>query len=178
MSADERQHRFGSLIYQHFGALYNSARYITRDPADAADLVQDTYLRALRARNRFTHGTNAKAWLVTILINRSRERARRIRLERTHMTRLPDHEDEDPGERLGPGFSRLGTTEEHRLRNIDVRNALHSMPPDLRILLVLKHMEGFTCKEIARILAIPSGTVGSRLVRARSLLSTTLTGYQ
>ncbi len=177
MSGEAHQPDFGALIYQHCDALYNFARSLGNRPADAEDLVLDTYERAIRARNRFNPGTNEKAWLITILRNRSRERARRIRLERTHMTRLPNHEDDDHGERLGPGSSRLGATEEQRLRSIDVRKALRSMPPSLRSLLVLKHMEGLTCAEIAGIVGIPLGTVMTRLKRTRTMLAKKLRGY-
>jgi RNA polymerase sigma-70 factor (ECF subfamily) len=155
--------------------LYNLARYLTGKDADAEDLVQETYARALGAASRFTAGTNLKAWLFRILRNAFLDDARRRR-------RRP------PGSELGPdevasaaasdGALR-GDAELDRLRTVvgeEIEAALMSLSEDGRMA-VLLDMEGLTEIEMADVLGCAPGTVKSRLSRARAALRDTLRDY-
>jgi RNA polymerase sigma-70 factor (ECF subfamily) len=178
MNGGDQEPDFGALIFRHCDALYNFARIRGHNPADAEDLVQATYERAVRARGSFTPGTNEKAWLIKILLNLSRDKFRQTMFERTHITHVPNNDTEEPGEPLGLSLGNVGSTEERTHRHFDVRRALHSIPRDPRTLLVLKYMDGFTCAEIREIFGIPLGTVMSQLHGARKLLGKRLKGYK
>jgi RNA polymerase sigma-70 factor (ECF subfamily) len=166
--------RFEELAMEHMGSLYTAALRMTRNPADAEDLVQETYLKAYRAFDSFQEGTNLKAWLYRILtntfINSYRAKKRR-----------PDESDIDDVEnlylyrRLGglEGASAGRSAEEEVLDHFteaEVKDAIESLPEQFRMAVLLGDVEGFSYKEIAEILDIPIGTVMSRLHRGRRAL--------
>jgi RNA polymerase sigma-70 factor (ECF subfamily) len=155
-------------------SLYAGALRMTRNPADAEDLVQETYLKAYRGFGGFEEGTNLKAWLFRILtntyINRYRQQKRR-----PDETDLADVEDFYLYRRLG-GFdeARIAKSAEDSLLETftddEVKDALESLPETFRMAVLLADVEGFAYKEIAEILDIPIGTVMSRLHRGRKAL--------
>jgi len=151
--------------------LYGAAMRMTRNPTDAEDLVQETYLRAYRGFGGFEPGTNLKAWLYRILtntyINEYRKKKRR-----------PDESDIDDVEdlylyrRLGglAGATAGRSAEEELFEQItdsNIKEALEALPEQFRMAVLLADVEGFAYKEIAEILDIPIGTVMSRLHRGR-----------
>ena len=153
---------------------------MTRNQSDAEDLVQETYLKAWRAYGSFRPGTNLRAWLFTILTNTFISRYR-------HESRAPqidvleaDNEDFVQGELLRTGARRDPTPEEQVLAGVadeEVRAALDAIPAQYRLAVLLADVEGFSYKEIASILAVPIGTVMSRIARGRKLLQRALLGY-
>jgi RNA polymerase sigma-70 factor, ECF subfamily len=151
----------------HFGELCKLSVRLTRNRADADDLVQNTYLRAFRASGQFTPGTNLKAWLQTILRNVARnfhrdEYRARARMNETEAARTAEI-------RASGGAS---PEQEILSRAIapQLRHALESMPKELRDAVWLRDVEEQTYAEIAQRLRIPAGTVMSRISRGRRLL--------
>jgi RNA polymerase sigma-70 factor (ECF subfamily) len=161
-----RPEAFDREAVAQFAGVQRAARRLTGSASDAEDLVQETYVRALRGADQFRAGTNFKAWLLTILrhvhLNRRRQAARAI-----------VEVDEAKVDRFAEAAAH-GDTPERRLlgRVLDERlQAAHeSLPLSLRQTLWLRDMEGLSYAEIARRLGIPVGTVMSRLARARQLL--------
>lgn len=156
---DERRRRFEALALPHMDAAYNLARWLSRSPSDADDIVQDAMLRAFRAFDGF-RGGDIKAWLLTIVRNcwRSSGAAER---RRGH-TEL-DEELEADG--AGPEDAADAAS---RRRRLDAALALLS--EEFREALVLREIEDMSYREIAEITGAPIGTVMSRLARARALL--------
>jgi RNA polymerase sigma-70 factor (ECF subfamily) len=157
-------------------ALHNLARYLTRNHADAEDLVQETYARALRGAAQFTPGTNLKAWLFRILRNTFVSLYRRQRADPT----VGGLDTVDPGEAGTdePGWFR-GDLELDRLRGVvaeEIEAALMSLTEDARTI-VLLDLEGLTEGEAAGVLGCAVGTVKSRLARARAALRERLRDY-
>src|ERR671937_426739 len=150
-------------------SLYRTALRLTRDPADAEDLVQDTYLKAFRAANQFEPGTNLRAWLFTILHNTARNRAR----DRAREAVTADSETVERAAET-PAFNRDGDTPESLLLrqtlDPDLQAAIDRLPETFRQAVWLRDVEEFTYAEIARMLQIPIGTVMSRISRGRHLL--------
>jgi RNA polymerase sigma-70 factor (ECF subfamily) len=165
---------FAEQAMEHMPSLYNAALRMTRNPADAEDLVQETYLKAYRGFGGFQEGTNLKAWLYKILTNTfiNTYRARRRRPEESD---IEDVEDLYLYHRLG-GLEAAATgrsVEDEVLEHVteaEVKEALESLPEQFRIAVLLGDVEGFSYKEIAEILDIPIGTVMSRLHRGRKAL--------
>lgn len=162
---------FDETALPHLDTLYRVALRLTGERAAAEDLVQDTMLRALRAWATFQPGSNARAWLVTILRNQfiNGYRARRRTPEGVDMDavpELPDLGDPDPEGRF---FRDLVDDE--------VLEAVDALPHDFREVLVLSDMEGLPYAEVAEALGIPVGTVKSRLFRARRILQGRLRRY-
>ena len=154
-------------------SLYRAALRLTRVPADAEDLVQDTYLKAFRAANRFEPGTNLRAWLFTILHNTARNRAR----DRARDTVSADSEFVDRAADAPPlGGASAGaaqTPETLLLRETlapELQAAIDAMPDAFRQAVWLRDVEEFSYAEIAEMLSIPIGTVMSRISRGRRLL--------
>ena len=147
--------------------LYATALRLTRNPADAEDLVQDTFVKALRFSDRFKPGTNLKAWLYTILLNTWRNRRR-------DATREPVDVDSarvEEAESSGPAA--LDTPEQILMRaslRDDLQAALDALPEAFREAVWLRDVEEFSYAEIAEMLGIPIGTVMSRISRGRRLL--------
>lgn len=158
----------------HLEALYHTALRLTRNRAEAEDVVQETYLRALRSFHRFNPGTNCRAWLFTILRNAFLNRVRRAGREvlDTEMTTL----DTAPESATAPRPHR-DNPEEEFLQTVvhgDVDRALRALPVPYREAVVLADLEGLSYKEIAEVVGCPIGTVMSRLSRGRGLLRQTL----
>jgi RNA polymerase sigma-70 factor (ECF subfamily) len=168
------QAHFAEQAMEHMPSLYSAALRMTRNPADAEDLVQETYLRAYRGYGGFTEGTNLKAWLYRILTNTfiNRYRAKKRRPEETD---FDDVEDFYLYRRLG-GLeeARAGRSAEDELMDLfpeqEVKDAVEALPENFRMAVLLADVEGFSYKEIAEILDIPIGTVMSRLHRGRKQL--------
>src|SRR5262245_368253 len=149
-------------------SLYRTALRLTRIPADAEDLVQETYLKAFRAADRFEPGTNLRAWLFTILHNTARNRAR----DRAREPLTVDSETvERAAERLPDG---RGETPESLLMSAtlgaDLQMAIDGLPDQFREAVWLRDVEEFSYAEIAAMLDVPLGTVMSRISRGRRLL--------
>lgn len=170
---------FEALTLEHMDALYAAALRYTRSAKDAEDLVQDTYLKAYRFFDKFERGTNVKAWLFKILtntfINKYRRRVKEKAVAETPAEefvsdRLVSSEQiralQDPE---GDFFSKLLSDE--------VVAALDRVPVDFRMVVILADLQDFSYKEIAEIVAIPVGTVMSRLFRGRRMLQQELYGY-
>ena len=154
--------------------LYGAALRMTRNPADAEDLVQETYLKAYRAFGSFQQGTNLKAWLYRILTN-TYINTYRAKKRRPDETDLEEVEDLYLYRRLGglEGATAGRSAEEELLDHItdsEVKDALEALPEQFRMAVLLADVEGFAYKEIAEILDIPIGTVMSRLHRGRKAM--------
>jgi len=154
--------------------LYGAAMRLTRDPAEAEDLVQDSMVRAYRFWDTFQRGTNIKAWLFTILRNtfingyHRKGRARSFHADvNAQMSSL------GPGVALANSTSQPAGPEEVVLGQITqakIREALDALPPDYRLAVTLADLEGLSYKEIADIMECPIGTVMSRIYRGRKAL--------
>jgi RNA polymerase sigma-70 factor (ECF subfamily) len=158
--------------------LYSAAMRMTRNPSDAEDLVQETYLKAYRAYHTFEEGTNLKAWLYRILtntyINKYRKEARR-----PSEVDLGSVEDLYLYRRIGSEESAEAarTTEDRVLDGLvesDIKKAVEDLPENFRLPVLLADLEGFSYKEIAEILDVPIGTVMSRLHRGRKAMQKSL----
>jgi RNA polymerase sigma-70 factor (ECF subfamily) len=159
--------RFEEVVLRHLDAAFNYARWLTGSEADAEDVVQDAYVRALRFFPSL-RSSNARAWLLTIVRHTwygripSRERARQTAVF-DEMRHLPPAEGLDPEARLV------------QTQTVDtVRAALEQLPVEFREVVVLRELEGLSYKEIAGVTGIPIGTVMSRLARGRDRLLTIL----
>ncbi len=164
---------FETQALSYLDPLYRTALRMTRSEADAEDLVQETYIRALRFRDQFTPGTNLKAWLFRILTNTFINMYRR-RKAQPETTELGDVDEFSLYRRMtGAGsVAASPNPEEEFLRGIvdtEVKDALAELPEKFRTV-VLLDVEGFSYKEIAETLEIPIGTVMSRLHRGRRFL--------
>ena len=161
-------------------SLYSAAVRMTRNPADAEDLVQETYLRAYRGYEGFKAGTNLKAWMYRILTNAYLNEYRKKQRRPTE-TDLGAVEDLYLYRRLGPDASRLGRSVEDELAGLfvdhEVKQAVEDLPDHYRIPVLLADVEGFAYAEIAEILDVPIGTVMSRLHRGRKQLQKRLYSY-
>jgi RNA polymerase sigma-70 factor, ECF subfamily len=174
----ERTARFEKDALIFASALYGAALRYTKNPQDAQDLVQDTYAKAFTSFHQFEPGTNLKAWLYRILtttfINNYRKDQRRPLLSGGE---IEDWQIADAASHT----SDLGkSAEDEVLENIadrDVKDALAAMPEDFRMAVYLSDVEGFSYKEIAEIMGVPTGTVMSRLHRGRKLLRESLAAY-
>jgi len=168
------QARFAELAMPYMSALYSAALRMTRNPSDAEDLVQETYLRAYRGFGGFHDGTNLKAWLYKILTNTfiNTYRAKKRRPEQVD---LDDTEDFFLYRRLG-GLEAVEAQRSPESEVLDaipdelVKAALESLPEQFRMAVLLADVEGFSYKEIAEIMDVPIGTVMSRLHRGRKAL--------
>lgn len=165
---------FESVATPYLPLLWRCARRLVHTGHEAEDLVQETCLKAFRAWQQFHAGTDARAWLVTILLNTARDRARKL-------LRQPETLDLDALTTLSQQYATeqaRAATPEHAASQAElgrlVRLALDDLSPEFRMIVLLADVEEFTYKEIADIMGCPIGTVMSRLHRARHLLRTTL----
>jgi RNA polymerase sigma-70 factor, ECF subfamily len=146
--------------------LYSTALRLTRNPADAEDLVQDTFLKAFRAAAQFRPGTNMRAWMFTILHNTFLN-------ARRDEGRSPVDADSEAVEQAADLAGGAETPEDVLVReamDADVRAALDSLSDTFREAVWLRDVEQFSYDEIARIVGVPIGTVMSRISRGRRLL--------
>jgi RNA polymerase sigma-70 factor (ECF subfamily) len=167
--------RFDRDVLPLLPNLYGAALRLTRNPQDAEDLIQETYLRAFRGFGGFEEGTNLKAWMYRILTNTFINAYRKKQRE---PVTVQDDEIEDwyLFDRLGEsGVEASAETEVlERIPDEDVQRALEGLPESFRMAVLLADVEGFSYKEIAEILDIPIGTVMSRLHRGRKALQKAL----
>ncbi len=166
---------FGERLMEQAGALFNFARYLSRDSVVAEELVQDAFARALDAQARFVPGSNLKAWLFRILRNAFLDARRRDRRSPVTLRESDDSQDEDDA---SDSWLR-GDIEIDRLRNLvarDIEAALGRLSEDARSVILLD-LEGFTETEIASVMDTAIGTVKSRLARARAVLREELREY-
>jgi RNA polymerase sigma-70 factor, ECF subfamily len=163
---------FERQALQHLDALYNFATYLTRNPPEADDLVQETYLRAFRFSHRFEPGTHLRAWLFQILRNTFltfyRLRAREPALADDGVTDWDAPMFHDAPE------NSANTMEAHT----DLERALTRLPEEFRTALLLAEVEGMPLEEVARVMSCPIGTVKSRIFRAKERLRALLSDYE
>ena len=172
------QAKFAELAMEHMSSLYSGALRMTRNPADAEDLVQETYLKAYRGFGGFEEGTNLKAWLYRILTN-TYINSYRAKQRRPEESDLDEIEDLYLYRRLGGlEAARTGRSAEDELMDLfteaEVKDAVDALPESFRVPVLLADVEGFSYKEIAEIMDIPIGTVMSRLHRGRRMIKTRL----
>lgn len=155
--------------------LYSAALRMTRNPADAEDLVQETYLRAFRGFGGFEEGTNLRAWMYRILTNTFINAYRKRQREPVTVTD-EDVQDWYLYDKLGEAGVEASAESAvlERLPDEDVQRALEALPDGFRLAVLLADVEGFSYKEIAEIMGIPIGTVMSRLHRGRKALEKAL----
>ncbi|MBI2350192.1 MAG: sigma-70 family RNA polymerase sigma factor [Deltaproteobacteria bacterium] len=167
---------FKEAAVSHLEHLYRVAFHLTREKADAEDLVQDTYLQAFTHYDQFTPGTNLKGWLTKILynlfVNRYHRDKRLVSLDQTGDEAGTAWLDSLQGGDPGPEKEALRTELQDK-----VKEALNGLPEEFRTPVVLVDIGGFSYAEIAEILSCPIGTVRSRLFRARSILAGKLRTY-
>jgi len=179
-AASDRE-RFEAQVGPHLDGLYGAALRLTRNRANAEDLLQETFLRAWRSFHTFQEGTNVRAWLYRILMNAYIDGYRKS-------SREPETVDQDDIDEFylyskahdSNEYQRAGNPEELLLANLmdaNVVGALESLPETFRTVVLLSDVEGFSYKEIAEMLNIPIGTVMSRLHRARRQLQVKLWDY-
>ena len=161
--------QFSELAMEHMQSLYGADLRMTRNPADAEDLVQETYLKAFRAAASFEPGTNLRAWLFTILHNTARNRAR----DRARDMVAVDSDAVDQAADFTPATGRPETPETLLLRETlapELQAAIDGLPEAFRQAVWLRDVEEFSYAEIAEMLQIPIGTVMSRISRGRRAL--------
>lgn len=162
---------FGQAALEHIDALFGYAMMLTRDPTDAEDLVQETYVRAARAANRPDSDSNLKAWLFVIMRNAWLNQMR-------HKNSGPMFVELEPNESTAETQESPHVVYLRKLQRDQVRQAIESLPDAYREIIVLRDIEGFTYQEIATVLQCPAGTVMSRLGRARGRLRKLLSTSQ
>jgi RNA polymerase sigma-70 factor (ECF subfamily) len=177
LSDAERREVFVRDAVPYLDQMYSAALRYTRNPADAEDLVQETYAKAYDKFHQFRPGTNLKAWLYRILTNSYINRYRK-------QQRRPDEvsADADPDFSLYDRIaeSTVAPTEDQvlaQLTDVEVKEALSALPEQFRIAVYLADVEGFSYAEISEIMDTPIGTVMSRLHRGRSRLQKALYTY-
>ena len=180
-TADERDARFTADALQYLDQLYAAALRMTRNPADAEDVVQETFAKAYASFHQFTPGTNLKAWLYRILTNTYINSYRKKQRD-PYKASTDDLEEWQLGEAQSTtSASRTSRSAEaeaiDHLPDSTVKDALQSISEDFRLAVYLADVEGFSYQEIADIMHTPVGTVMSRLHRGRRLLRERLTEY-
>ncbi len=176
MKEADRTELFSQASLEHLDALYGYAVTLTRDQTEAEDLVQETYLRAVRAFGQLVPDSNLKSWLFVIMRNAWLNQLRHRRSgpcfieldnEREDVTHWPDQLTRDPY-----------VLYLRKLERKEIKEAIENLPAPHREVVVLRDIEGFSYNEIATLLDCPAGTVMSRLGRAREKLRTTLDGWR
>jgi len=172
----ERHKEFEDDALVHLDLLYNTAVQMTRNVADAQDLVQETFVKAYRFFDKFKRGTNCKAWLFKIMknnfINTFRKRAKepaKVDFEEVQAV-LEAKPQPEPLPDSGPDIERAF----EELVEDDVKKALDQLPFEFRMVTILSDVQGLSYQEIADIMECPIGTVRSRLSRARRFLQSKL----
>ena len=170
---------FEEQAMEHLDKLYAHAMRKTGNPADANDLVQETYLKAFAAFDQFEQGTNIKAWLHRILENTYINQYRKAQKQPFYAP-LEDLEDWQLGEAESRTASTSRSAEAEAIDHLpssSVKDALQSLPEEFRVAVYLVDVEGYSYQEVADIMETPTGTVMSRLHRGRKLLREQLAGY-
>jgi RNA polymerase sigma-70 factor, ECF subfamily len=175
------QSTFTEQVSPFLDPLYAAALRMTRNPADAEDLLQETLVRAYRGFPSFQEGTNLRAWLYRILTN-TFINSYRAKQRRPEQTDLDDVEDLYLYRRLGGlEAASLGRSAEDELMDLftegEVKDAIDALPEQFRMAVLLADIEGFSYKEIAEIVDVPIGTVMSRLHRGRKALQKSLHAF-
>ncbi len=177
LATPEQMEIFEEELMPQINALYNFAFHLCYNEDDANDLVQDTYLKALRFIDKYAKGTNPKAWLFKILknafINQYRKKSKRP--QQVDYEDIAIYHDSEDG-----NFNSYTDLREEIFQGMmgdEVTTAINFLSIDFRTVILLCDIEGFTYEEIAKIVGIPIGTVRSRLHRARNMLKDKLQSY-
>ena len=164
---DERRHRFEALVLPHLDAAYRFARWLSRSPSDADDLVQEAVLRAFRGFDAL-RGSDVKAWLLTIVKNCHLTALKRQ--QRRGFVPLPEEHDGQDGEAMIATTPDPENTSVRRDERRTLDRLMSALPKEHREVLVLREIEELDYREIATVTNVPIGTVMSRLARARAAL--------
>ncbi len=177
----EARENFSADVMQYAPQLFSTAVRMTRNRADAEDLVQETYLKAWRAFDSYEQGTNLRAWLFRIMTNTYINKYN-AKLRRPDETELDDVEELYLFRRMGAfDQSKMSASAEDQMFELftddEVKSAIEDLPESFRLPVLLSDVEGFSYKEISEMLDVPIGTVMSRLHRGRKTMHKRLYQY-